>query len=44
MVEKEMAKNKPSSKFLNPDPWAGLIGRANEEKNQNKWPYSDSFA
>ena len=27
-----MARNKPSSKFLNPDPWARLIGRANEEK------------
>ena len=32
MVEKEMARSKPSSKFLNPDPWARLIGRANEEK------------
>ena len=32
MVEKEMARNRPSSKFLNPDPWARLIGRANEEK------------
>ena len=32
MVEKEMARRKPSSKFLNPDPWARLIGRANEEK------------
>ena len=36
MVGKEMAwdstdKNN-SSKFLNPDPWARLIGRANEEK------------
>ena len=32
MVEREMARSKPSSKFLNPDPWARLIGRANEEK------------
>ena len=33
MVGREMARNKPSSKFLNPDPWARLIGgRANEEK------------
>ena len=32
MVEKDMARNKPSSKFLNSDPWARLIGRANEEK------------
>ena len=32
MVEKEMARNNPSSKFLNPDPWARLVGRANEEK------------
>ena len=32
MVEKETARSKPSSKFLNPDPWARLIGRANEEK------------
>ena len=27
-----MERRKPSSKFLNPDPWARLIGRANEEK------------
>ena len=27
-----MAGSKPSSKFLNPDPWPTLIGRANEEK------------
>ena len=27
-----MARSKPFSKFLNPDPWAKLIGRANEEK------------
>ena len=27
-----MARNKPSLKILNPDPWARLIGRANEEK------------
>ena len=27
-----MARRKPPSKFLNPDPWARLIGRANEEK------------
>ena len=32
MVGKEMARSKTSSKFLNPDPWARLIGRANEEK------------
>ena len=32
MVEKEMARSKPSSKVLNPDLWARLIGRANEEK------------
>ena len=32
MVGKEMVRSKPSSKFLNPDPWARLIGRANEEK------------
>ena len=36
MVWKEMARNSTdknnSSKFLNPDPWARLIGRANEEK------------
>ena len=32
MVGEEMARNKPSSKFLNPDPWARLIGRVNEEK------------
>ena len=32
MVGKEIARNKSSSKFLNPDPWARLIGRANEEK------------
>ena len=31
-VEKEMARSKPSSKFLNPGPWVRLIGRANEEK------------
>ena len=34
MVEKEMARCKPSSKFLNPDPWVRLIGRANEEKTK----------
>ena len=27
-----MARSKPSSKCVNPDPWARLIGRANEEK------------
>ena len=27
-----MARSKPSSKVLNPDPWARQIGRANEEK------------
>ena len=27
-----MARSKPSSKFLNPNPWARLIARANEEK------------
>ena len=32
MVGKDMARSKPSSKCLNPDPWARLIGRANEEK------------
>ena len=32
MVEKEMTRSKPSSKFLNPDPSARQIGRANEEK------------
>ena len=32
MVGKEMGRSKTSSKFLNPDPWARLIGRANEEK------------
>ena len=32
MVERKMARSKPSSKFLNPDPWARLIGRVNEEK------------
>ena len=32
IVGKEMARSKLSSKFLNPDPWARLIGRANEEK------------
>ena len=26
-----MARDKPSSKFLNPDPWVRLIGRANKE-------------
>ena len=26
-----MARSKPSSKNVNPDPWARLIGRANEE-------------
>ena len=32
MVEKNMARSNPSSKFVNPDPWARLIDRANEEK------------
>ena len=36
MVGKEMARDSTdtnnSSKVLNPDPWARLIGRANEEK------------
>ena len=27
-----MARRQPSSQILNPDPWARLIGRANEEK------------
>ena len=27
-----MARSKTSSKFLNPEPWARLTGRANEEK------------
>ena len=27
-----MARNNSYSKLLNPDPWARLIGRANEEK------------
>ena len=31
MVEKKMTRSKPSSKFVNPDPWARLIGMANEE-------------
>ena len=39
-----MARSKPYSKILNPDPWARLIGRANEEKDQSKWQYSDSSA
>ena len=29
---KKMASNDTSSKFLNPNPWTRLIGRANEEK------------
>ena len=45
---KKMARspidNNKSTKFLNPDPWARLIGRANEEKNLSEWQYSDSFA
>ena len=28
----KMAREDTHSKFLNPDPWARLIGRANEEK------------
>ena len=29
---KNMAGEMPNLKFLNPDPWTRLIGRANEEK------------
>ena len=29
---KKMASEDTQSKFLNPDPWTRLIGRANEEK------------
>ena len=29
---KRMASETTQSKFLNPDPWTRLIGRANEEK------------
>ena len=29
------------TKFLNPDPWARLIGRANKEKDHSEWQYSD---
>ena len=31
-MAKSPIDNNKSSKFLNPDPWARLIGRANEEK------------
>ena len=32
MMAKSSNESNSSSKFLNPDPWARLIGRANEEK------------
>ena len=32
--KKMASKNTTPSKFLNPDPWTRLIGRANEEKIQ----------
>ena len=31
-MSRNSTDTKNSSKFLNPDPWARLIGRANEEK------------
>ena len=41
---KNMAGEMSNSKFLNPDPWTRLIGRANEGKGNTEWKGSDSLA